>query len=69
MADAKSVESPDPAKKTSDIIDQTGDEATVQMDSEQNNCFWNDDEFGQGEQVSSNGKCYECSFGHWIEIS
>ena len=68
MADAKPVDAPDPAKKTSDIIDATSDEATVQMDSEQNSCFWNDEEFAQGTQVSTDNKCYECSFGHWIEI-
>lgn len=69
MADAKPVETPDPTKKTSEIVGATSDEATVQMGSEQNKCLWNDEEFSQGEQVTADGKCYECSFGHWIEIS
>lgn len=69
MAKAKPVAAADPAKKTSDIISATSDEATVQMDQLADSCFWNDEEFRQGERVEVDGECYECSFGSWIRIN
>lgn len=66
---AKTVDAQDPDKKTSEILGPTSDEATVQMNAEKNKCFWNDEEFAQGEQIESEGKRYECSFGRWLEIS
>lgn len=27
-----------------------------------------DAELETGEQIASGGKCYECSFGRWIEV-
>jgi len=62
------VESVDPAKKTSEITGLTSDEATVSMDLADAVCFWNDTEYAQGSRVNTDGKCYECSFGRWIEI-
>jgi len=60
------VEPADPAKKTSDIVSATSDEATVQMDQLDDQCFWNDESFAQGAQISVDGKCYTCSFGRWM---
>ena len=68
MADAKAVSAPEAGKKTSEILGPTSDEATVQMNAEKNKCYWNDEEFSQGEKVEADGKCYECSFGRWLEL-
>ncbi len=68
MSDATPVEKADPAKKTSTISEPASDEATVQMDQMEEKCYWNDAEFSLGDQVSVDGKCYECNFGRWIEI-
>ena len=61
------VEPIDPAKKNSEILGPTSDEATVQMDMQDDKCFWNDAEFSQGDEISSDGKSYTCSFGRWLE--
>ena len=68
MSGPKAVEPADPAKKTSEILDATSDEATVQMDQLDQNCVWNDENFAQGDQISVDGQCYECSFGRWIPL-
>jgi hypothetical protein len=67
MADATPVDAPDSSKKTSEIMGPSSDEATVQMSDMDAKCYWNDAEFETGDQVSNGGKCYECSFGRWIE--
>lgn len=66
MSGPKTVEPADPARKTSEILSATSDEATVQMDQLEQNCFWNDESFAQGDQISVDGKCYVCSFGRWV---
>lgn len=66
MSTATPVAPVDPGKKTSEILELTGAEATVQMSKQTEKCFWNDVEFPQGARVSVDGTCYECSFGHWV---
>lgn len=66
MSGPKSVEPADPARKTSEIVSATSDEATVQMDQLDTTCFWNDESFDQGAQISVDGTCYVCSFGRWV---
>jgi carbonic anhydrase len=66
MAEPKVVEPADPSKKTSQILNTTSDEATVQMDQLKKNCYWNDEAFSQGDQIEVDGNCYECSFGRWV---
>ena len=61
------VDAVDPAKKSSPILDSSSGETTVKMDQQDNPCFWNDAEFSQGDLVAVDGKCYECSFGRWVE--
>ncbi len=68
MSEAKPVDAPDASKKTSEIMGPTSDEATVQMSELDAKCFWNDEAYETGEQVSNGGKCYECSFGRWVEV-
>ncbi|MFQ5659317.1 MAG: hypothetical protein ACE5GZ_02755 [Gammaproteobacteria bacterium] len=65
---AAAVDPVDPVKKTSEIAGPTGDEATVSMELLDAKCLWNDAEYEQGQRVSADGKCYECSFGRWIEV-
>ena len=63
------VESADPTKTTSDIIaGSTADEATISMDMMNAKCLWNDTEYDQGTRVTVDGKCYECTFGRWVDI-
>ena len=62
------VEAPDPEKKTSDILGPMSEEATVRMDLQNDHCYWNDAEFSQGDQVSHDGKRYECSYTRWVEV-
>ncbi len=68
MSDPTSVDAVDPSKNTSEILGPTSDEATVQMDQMEEKCYWNDVEFSTGDQINSEGKCYECSFGRWVEM-
>jgi hypothetical protein len=70
MSDDKmvQVDPVDPAKKTSEIAGPAADEATISMELMNENCFWNDREFKLGQRVSAGGKCYECSFGRWLEV-
>lgn len=63
-----SVDPADAGKKTSAILEQNSDEATVQMNQLEEKCYWNDAEFGAGDQVMTDGKCYECSFGRWVQV-
>ncbi|MEQ8288169.1 MAG: hypothetical protein RIB78_00445 [Gammaproteobacteria bacterium] len=66
MADITTVEAPDSSKNTSEILGPDGDDETVQMSDMDAKCYWNDVEFQTGDKISSDGKCYECSFGRWI---
>jgi hypothetical protein len=68
MSEPKTVAPADPAKNTSDVLSVTIDEATVQMSQQGKECFWNDESFKQGQQISVEGKCYECSFGRWVPV-
>ncbi len=68
MSDATPVDAPDSSKKNSEVMASSSDEATVQMSDMDAKCYWNDAEFETGDKVTSEGKCYECSFGRWIEL-
>ena len=66
--DAVPVEAPDPAKKTSEILGPMSEEATVRTDLQNEKCYWNDAAFSHGDQVTVEGKCYECSYTRWLEV-
>lgn len=68
MSDAKTVEAADPAKKTSKITGPVDNDATVLTVEGDIKCFWNDEEFSNGERVSAEGKTYEASNGLWVEV-
>ena len=65
---ATPVDPIDPAKKTSRVTDEIGDEITVSMDLMNAKCIWNDQEFTQGDRIENDGKCYECTFGRWVMV-
>lgn len=56
MSDAKLVTVPDTTKETSEIMGPTNDETTVQMSKIDAKCYWNDETFDTGQQISSKGK-------------
>jgi hypothetical protein len=62
------VDAVDQSKNTSTILESMGSESTVRMDLQDAKCYWNDAEFSQGEQVTLEDKCYECSFGRWVKV-
>ena len=62
------VEAVDPAKNTSTILESMGGETTVKMDMQDAKCYWNDEEFSRGQQVTLDDDCYECSFGRWVKV-
>ncbi len=62
------VESVDPEKKTSEILGPMSEEDTVKMDLQSEKCYWNDAAFSHGNQVTVDGKCYECSYSRWLEV-
>ena len=67
-SNAVEVEAPDSSKKTSEILGPMSEEATVKMDLQNEHCYWNDAEFSHGDQVSLDGKRYECSYTNWLEV-
>lgn len=67
MSDPKPVEAVDPSRKTSAITGPVDDDATVLTNADIK-CYWNDAEFESGARVASDGKCYECSNGKWVEV-
>ncbi len=67
MGKITNVEQPEADKKTSRIIDGLG--ATMQLNQEHAQCHWNDQVFARGDQVSIDGKTYECTFGCWVNTN
>lgn len=67
MSDVTVVGQPEADKKTSKVIED-GVEATVRMDQENSQCHWNDQAFDKGDQISLDGRNYECTFGCWVRI-
>ena len=68
MSNAKPVEATDPARKTSPITGPVDDDATVLTSRDDIKCYWNDEEFENGDRVTCDGKSYEASNGQWVEV-
>ena len=66
MSEAKPVTAAEDGKKTSKIVED-GTEATVRLDQETAECYWNNEAFSKGDRVSVDGAVYECSFGCWVK--
>lgn len=67
MSDKISVEAMDPSKKNSPVAGPIEEESTVMLDKASKVCYWNDQEFKEGQVVESDGAEYECNFGQWIK--
>jgi len=62
------VDALDTSKNNSKIVEAGADQTTMSMDLEDARCYWNDAEFSRGDRINADGKCYECSFGRWVEM-
>ena len=67
MATPIDVGPQDPGKRSSPVMKEMQDESTVVMDVADRVCYWNDVEFPEGAEVTSQGVAYECSFGNWVK--
>lgn len=68
MSDPTEVEALDSARRHSKVVGPMDSQDTVQLEAEDAKCYWNDQEFAKGDQVRNDGKCYECSFGLWVQV-
>lgn len=69
MSEKVSVEAMDRSKKNSPVAGPIEEESTVMLDQASKVCYWNDQEFNEGQFVESEGSEYECTFGQWIKQS
>ena len=67
MSDPKPVDAADPAKKTSPVTGPVDSDATVLTQADMK-CYWNDEEYDNGDRISNGGKNYEASNGKWVEV-
>jgi len=67
MSEKISVEAMDHGKKNSPVAGPIEEESTVMLDQASKVCYWNDQEFNEGQFVESEGAEYECTFGQWIK--
>jgi len=67
MAKVTPVEPMDKKKKNSPIAGPIEEESTVMMDTASKRCYWNDQEFQEGDVVSADGVQYECNLGQWVK--
>jgi len=67
MADKVSVQTMDPSKQNSPIAGPIEEESTVMLDQAAKVCYWNDQEFKEGQIVECDGDTYECTFGQWVK--
>ncbi|MEE8285312.1 MAG: hypothetical protein V3R72_01300 [Gammaproteobacteria bacterium] len=69
MSEKVSVEAMDHGKKNSPVAGPIEEESTVMLDQVSKVCYWNDQEFNEGQFVECEGSEYECTFGQWIKES
>ena len=67
MSDKISVEAMDSSKQNSPIAGPIEEESTVMLDHASKVCYWNGQEFAEGQKVECGGATYECTFGQWIK--
>ncbi len=66
--DITQVESMDPGKKNSEVLESTKKVSTVMMGEGTTSCFWNEEEFPDGTRVCDSGIVYECQMGRWLKL-
>ncbi len=69
MSEKIRVEAMDRSKNNSPVAGPIEEESTVMLDQASKVCYWNDQEFKEGQFVESEGSEYECTFGQWIKQS
>jgi hypothetical protein len=67
MRERTPVTTAEAGKRTSQIIEDSAD-STVSMAMENAQCYWNGEAFNKGDQISIDGKSYECTFGCWVKL-
>lgn len=68
MPEKISVGEMDQNKKNSPISRPSSDEATVLLEKAEKTCFWNGQEFTDGQQVDCQGEVFECTYGQWVKL-
>lgn len=66
MSEKVTVQAMDPSKRNSPVAGPIESESTVMMDEADKVCYWNDQEYDEGQIIDCDGVAYECSFGQWI---
>ncbi len=69
MSEKVSVEAMNHSKKNSPVAGPIEEESTVMLDQASKVCYWNDQEFKEGQLVENEGIEYESNFGQWIKQS
>ncbi|MDX1432393.1 MAG: hypothetical protein R3286_08065 [Gammaproteobacteria bacterium] len=67
MADKVTVEAMDKSKQNSPVAGPIEEESTVMLDKASKVCYWNDQEFHEGQIVECGGETFECTFGQWVK--
>ncbi len=67
MSEKIPVDAMDHSKNNSPVAGPIEEESTVMLDQASEICYWNDQEFKEGQVVDSEGSEYECNFGQWIK--
>jgi len=67
MSEKIPVEPMDRSKRNSPVAGPIEEESTVMLDQASKVCYWNGQEFNEGQLVASDGATYECTFGQWIK--
>jgi len=66
--DIRQVKPMDSGKQNSEVLESTKGSSTVLMGEGNTSCFWNDEEFPDGDRVCNNGVAYECQMGRWLKL-
>jgi hypothetical protein len=66
MADRTTVAPMDSTQKNSPVSGPIEGESTVLLDAAASSCFWNGQQFDEGDMVQCDGATYECTYGRWV---
>jgi len=66
MAHKTTVAPMDTTQKNSPVSGPIEGESTVMLDAAASRCFWNGQQFDEGDMVQCEGATYECTYGRWV---
>jgi len=66
MSNPTAVSTMDQSKQNSPISKPIEEQATVMLSNAKTTCWWNDQEFSDGQVVECDGKRYACDYGQWV---